>query len=137
MKISTVNYYLLLAVLLAPVCPADEQTALEELEPEAYFDFWLGNWHLTWEDSDGTLAKGSNRIERILLPGTGKCRTITAIPGSSGGEFIMSGKPGRIRLMIDLFGTVIHKKAAKSVLSIRYKDGMIAEVEDLIVQEVV
>lgn len=42
------------------------QTTPDELAPEDWFDFWLGTWDLTWEDADGTLAKGSNRIERIL-----------------------------------------------------------------------
>jgi hypothetical protein len=39
---------------------------LSELEPEAYFDFWLGTWELTWKDADGTEAKGTNHIERVL-----------------------------------------------------------------------
>lgn len=46
--------------------PSHAQTALENLAPEEYFDFWLGSWDLTWEDEDGTEATGTNRIERIL-----------------------------------------------------------------------
>lgn len=46
--------------------PAYSQTGISELEPEAYFDFWLGTWDLTWEDADGTTAHGTNTIERIL-----------------------------------------------------------------------
>lgn len=42
------------------------QTSISELEPEAYFDFWLGTWDLTWEDADGTTAHGRNHIERVL-----------------------------------------------------------------------
>lgn len=42
------------------------QTSLSELEPEAYFDFWLGTWDLTWEDADGKTAHGTNKIERVL-----------------------------------------------------------------------
>lgn len=42
------------------------QTDISELEPEAYFDFWVGTWDLTWEDADGTTAHGRNRIERVL-----------------------------------------------------------------------
>lgn len=30
------------------------------------FDFWVGKWDLTWKDSDGTIAKGSNNIIKIL-----------------------------------------------------------------------
>jgi hypothetical protein len=30
------------------------------------FDFWVGEWDLTWKGSDGTLIKGTNIIEKIL-----------------------------------------------------------------------
>ncbi len=30
------------------------------------FDFWVGKWNLTWKDGDGTIAKGSNNIVKIL-----------------------------------------------------------------------
>ena len=30
------------------------------------FDFWVGKWDLTWKDPDGTTAKGSNVISKIL-----------------------------------------------------------------------
>ncbi len=43
-----------------------DKTDLNELEPESYFDFWLGKWDLTWKDSDGTVARGTNHIEKIL-----------------------------------------------------------------------
>ncbi len=42
------------------------QTTTDEPSPETWFDFWLGTWDLTWEDADGTQAKGANQIERIL-----------------------------------------------------------------------
>ena len=31
-------------------------------QPENQFDFWLGNWDVTWGEDD----KGTNRIEKIL-----------------------------------------------------------------------
>lgn len=37
-----------------------------DLEPESYFDFWLGTWDLRWEQADGTTGQGTNRIERVL-----------------------------------------------------------------------
>lgn len=52
-------------LFIAPAIGGD-QTALNEIEPPAYFDFWLGEWELTWEESDGTVGEGHNRIERIL-----------------------------------------------------------------------
>ena len=30
------------------------------------FDFWVGNWNLTWEYSDGTEGKGINHIVKTL-----------------------------------------------------------------------
>ncbi|MEM7109886.1 MAG: hypothetical protein AAF519_16795 [Bacteroidota bacterium] len=34
--------------------------------PEEYFDFWLGEWQATWEEGDGKVGKGINRIKKIL-----------------------------------------------------------------------
>ncbi len=39
---------------------------LQDLEPDAYFDFWVGDWELTWVDANGDTARGTNKIERIL-----------------------------------------------------------------------
>lgn len=50
-------------VFLQPVLA---QTDLSTLNPEEYFNFWLGEWELTWEDDDGTTAHGTNHIERVL-----------------------------------------------------------------------
>lgn len=47
-------------------CSTNAQINLDELNPEQYFDFWLGTWELTWEDADGTEGQGINHIERIL-----------------------------------------------------------------------
>ena len=30
------------------------------------FEFWVGNWDLTWKNPDGTSGRGSNRVESIL-----------------------------------------------------------------------
>lgn len=42
------------------------QNKIESLEPEQYFDFWVGNWELTWEAPDGSMETGSNRVEKVL-----------------------------------------------------------------------
>ena len=36
------------------------------LEPEHYFDFWLGEWDLSWYQADGTRSTGYNRVVKIL-----------------------------------------------------------------------
>lgn len=60
------TFFLLLSVwmILTPFSYA--QTSHNELKPEQYFDFWVGTWDLSWEDFDGTIARGTNHIERIL-----------------------------------------------------------------------
>jgi hypothetical protein len=53
-----------LSILLLFICG----TALAQSVPydSALFDFWVGDWKLTWKGADGKPAKGTNRIERIL-----------------------------------------------------------------------
>lgn len=46
--------------------PAYAQNSLKSLEPAEYFDFWIGQWELSWEAADGSIEKGKNTIERIL-----------------------------------------------------------------------
>ena len=40
--------------------------AQSEISPEAAFDFWVGEWEVSWYAKDSSLVKGSNRIEKIL-----------------------------------------------------------------------
>lgn len=30
------------------------------------YDFWVGNWNLTWEEANGKIGKGTNHIVKIL-----------------------------------------------------------------------
>ena len=30
------------------------------------FDFWVGDWDLTWTDKNGNLQTGTNRVTKIL-----------------------------------------------------------------------
>ncbi len=36
------------------------------IEPEAYFDFWLGKWEVSWEEGDRATGRGTNFIEKTL-----------------------------------------------------------------------
>ncbi len=36
------------------------------LNPEHLFDFWVGEWDLTWETAEGDQGKGVNQIVKIL-----------------------------------------------------------------------
>ena len=40
--------------------------AQPEIPQEEYFDFWIGEWDLTWDDGDGTIGTGKNTITRVL-----------------------------------------------------------------------
>ena len=42
------------------------QISLSDLRPSEYFDFWIGEWKLSWQAQDGTTEYGTNTIERIL-----------------------------------------------------------------------
>ena len=42
------------------------QTKISELKPTEYFDFWIGEWELSWQNSDGTIGKGENHIFSTL-----------------------------------------------------------------------
>lgn len=42
------------------------QTSIVDLEPEEYFDFWVGEWELSWTDQQGNAGAGTNTIEKIL-----------------------------------------------------------------------
>lgn len=41
------------------------QNATEDLEPQEYFDFWVGKWEVSWEEGDG-MGRGINHIEKTL-----------------------------------------------------------------------
>jgi hypothetical protein len=57
---------------LAGGAPAFAQTAPPSLAASApaqapdLFDFWLGDWKLSWQNADGTTGTGRNRITKIL-----------------------------------------------------------------------
>jgi hypothetical protein len=46
--------------------PAFAQTDIEQLEPEEYFDFWVGEWEVSWDEGDGEMGYGTNIIEKTL-----------------------------------------------------------------------
>lgn len=36
------------------------------IEPESYYDFWLGGWEVTWQEAGGGTGRGTNFIEKTL-----------------------------------------------------------------------
>lgn len=41
------------------------QTSVENLELDEYFDFWVGEWNVSWEEEDG-MGCGTNHVEKTL-----------------------------------------------------------------------
>jgi hypothetical protein len=44
----------------------DAQSEVDRLNPEEYFDFWIGEWDVSWDEGDGTRGRGTNTIQKIL-----------------------------------------------------------------------
>ena len=55
---------LVLSVLLAITMQAT--AAAPAPQPADLYDFWLGDWQVTWKNPDGSVGKGRNHISRIL-----------------------------------------------------------------------
>jgi hypothetical protein len=58
-----IHIFLLCLLIYFPVY---SQESPVDLEPEQYFDFWVGEWELTWNNADGTEGAGYNVIRKIL-----------------------------------------------------------------------
>lgn len=54
---------ILLTILLSLLIFPPESPSIA---PESLFDFWVGEWNLSWEDAEGNTQKGFNRIVKIL-----------------------------------------------------------------------
>lgn len=63
---SSLTFLLTALFILTIPRNASAQTNLADLTPAQYFDFWIGEWQLTWQDADGTTGTGTNTVERIL-----------------------------------------------------------------------
>lgn len=58
-----------LAIILLVLCVSftcSAQTSDTEIQPEEYFDFWVGKWEVSWEEADGNIGRGTNFIEKTL-----------------------------------------------------------------------
>jgi hypothetical protein len=57
-------------LLLAQVISTGQEQSYVENETGVtdllLFDFWVGEWDLTWQDNDSTVGKGKNIIKKIL-----------------------------------------------------------------------
>jgi hypothetical protein len=51
------------AMALASSLPGAAQPAPQAAD---LFDFWLGDWQVTWKNADGTTGRARNHVQRIL-----------------------------------------------------------------------
>jgi len=66
----------------AQTVPTADTTAVAAAQPADLFDFWLGDWKLSWRDADGSAGTGRNRITKIL-DGSVIEESFEALPGST------------------------------------------------------
>ena len=58
---------IVVAWLLLGTATAFAQVAVSgSPQPPDLFDFWIGDWDLTWTNADGSVGRGRNRIGKIL-----------------------------------------------------------------------
>lgn len=54
----------ILLVLSSPVLLA--QISGDSPDPVEYFDFWIGEWEVSWDEGDGKVGRGINIVEKTL-----------------------------------------------------------------------
>lgn len=54
-----------LVMLLTIPLISFSQNSIENLEPQEYFNFWVGEWEVSWEEGDG-MGRGTNNVEKTL-----------------------------------------------------------------------
>jgi hypothetical protein len=63
---SILRFNRLALIILLSLCLTSIAWAQANDGSDRLFDFWVGSWVVTWTNSDGTTAKGKNKIERTL-----------------------------------------------------------------------
>lgn len=66
MRRSALLFFLLALLTLINSNSLYSQSSTVEISPEEYFDFWIGEWNLTWTEPDSSTGTGINKVERIL-----------------------------------------------------------------------
>ena len=56
--------FLVPSLLLA--CTVQTASAAPAAQPADLFDFWLGDWNVTWQNANGTTGRARNHVSRIL-----------------------------------------------------------------------
>jgi len=56
--------FLVPTLLLA--CTMQTACAAPVAQPADLFDFWIGDWQVTWKNADGTTGRARNHVSRVL-----------------------------------------------------------------------
>ena len=74
----------MIILFLTSVISIDGQNDPCSSPSSSQFDFWIGNWKCSWEDTDGSIKTGSNTVKKIL----NNCVIEENFDGSPGSELI-------------------------------------------------
>jgi hypothetical protein len=58
--------YLVSTLLLALTMQTTSAVAAPVSQPADLFDFWLGDWQVSWKNADGSVGKARNHVSRVL-----------------------------------------------------------------------
>jgi hypothetical protein len=56
----------ILLLFVTSFCFGQAEKAAFSAKDSTLFDFWVGDWDLTWKNADGSIGKATNRIEKTL-----------------------------------------------------------------------
>ena len=58
--------FLVLSLLLALTMQTTSAAPVATPQPADMFDFWIGDWQVSWKNADGSAGKARNHVSRIL-----------------------------------------------------------------------
>lgn len=64
MKKLCIAFFML--IIMTGIAIAQNGAYHSQLDPDEYFDFWIGSWEGSWPEGDGQQGSGINSIEKIL-----------------------------------------------------------------------
>lgn len=84
MKQPILSFFFLALITIINSGSLHSQSSTLDISPEDYFDFWIGEWDMTWLEPDSTTGTGFNKVEWIL-DGTVIKENFEGLTGSSAG----------------------------------------------------
>ena len=63
---STLKFLFIITIFAGTGLMAQNQNKPCNMEEASQFDFWIGEWNLTWTGPNGEIQQGTNKITKIL-----------------------------------------------------------------------